>query len=210
MSLGGKYWSDFHAARCVGALVVLALSATLAGCGTGHKKLAWDTENVTGGLPGLHFTLTDDTGHVVHASDYTGKYVVLYFGYTHCPDVCPTTLQTMHYAFQLMGKSADAVRVLFVSVDPERDTDSALKNYTAAFDTRIIGLTGTQAQLHAATQRYHVTYSYSAPDANGDYVVQHSSAMFVFDQKGKARLLMEYQKGAKDIAHDLSQLIAQG
>lgn len=196
--------------KLAGISSVIVAVLVLAGCSAGHDGLTWDTKNVSGGLPDLHFTLTDDEGHVVHAANYAGKDVVLYFGYTHCPDVCPTTLETMHNAFHLMGAKADAVRVLFVSVDPKRDTDPILRDYTAAFDTRFIGLTGTQAQLRAVTKRYHVTYSYYAPDPSGNYDVQHSSAMFVFDAHGKARLLMEYQKGAGAIAHDLKQLVAQG
>ncbi len=185
----------------------MACVLALAGCGAEHKKLAWDTQNVTGGLPDLQFTLTDDNGHTVHASDYAGKIRLVYFGYTHCPDVCPLTLDTLHEALQSLGKQANA-RVLFVSVDPKRDTPSILKTYASAFGPDIIGLTGTQAQLHAVTSRYHVTYSYYAPDAAGDYEVQHSSAVFVFDRGGKARLLMAYQKGPKAIAHDLRQLAA--
>lgn len=189
--------------------LLFVVASVLSGCNA-KSALVWDTENVTGGLPPIQFTLTDDEGHVVDASHYAGKVTLLYFGYTHCPDVCPTTLATIHEALHKIGKRADDVRVLFVSVDPKRDTARALKSYASAFGPHFIGLTGTRPQLQAVTKRYHVTYSYYAPDSNGDYEVQHSSAIFVFGRHGNARLLMEYQKGATAMAHDLGQLISQG
>lgn len=190
--------------------LVFALAALtiLGGCDTG-PKLSWKTQNITGGLPALQFNLTDENGHAVQASNYAGKVRLLYFGYMHCPDVCPTTLETLHEALHDIGKQADAVRVLFVSVDPKRDTPAGLKAYTSAFGPRFIGLTGTQKQLEAVTSHYHVTYDYYPPDPSGNYAVQHSSAVFVFDRSGKARLLMQYQTGAAAMAHDLRQLVEE-
>lgn len=187
----------------LGAL--LALSACHA-----QPKLSWDTENITGALPDLEFTLTDDQGNTVDAAHYANRIRLLYFGYTHCPDVCPTTLATIQAALGKIGGAAKAVRVLFVSVDPQRDTPRALKAYTSAFGPNFVGLSGTTDQLQKITKRYHTRYRYYAPDAQGDYVVQHSAAIFVFDRRGKARLIMEYQKGPAAMAHDIAQLVTDG
>lgn len=189
--------------RALACSLVVALFA-LGGCG---GKQHWQTKDITGYMPDLSFTLTDDQGKTVHASDYAGHVVMLYFGYTHCPDVCPTTLATVAHALQKLGNKAYDVRVLFVSVDPHRDTAAALREYTAAFSPQMIGLTGTQGELRALSKRYRVTYGYGDKYPNGDYTVSHSSAIFVFDRKGAVRLLMQEQDGANVMAADLSQLI---
>ena len=193
-----------HASAGRFALVCLT-GLLLTACG-GAKQ--WKTSNITGMMPDLQFTLTDDNGAKVHAEAWRGKITLLYFGYTHCPDVCPLTLATIAQALKKMGPEAKQVSVLFVSVDPKRDTLPVLKTYTQAFGPQIVGLTGTQSQLLALSKRYRVSYSYDQPNADGSYTVNHSSAIFVFDGKGKVRLLMNYTDGAAAMAHDLRQLAA--
>ena len=183
---------------------LVALLLAVGGCG---GKQHWQTKDITGYMPDLSFTLTSDHGKTVHGSDYAGHVVMLYFGYTHCPDVCPTTLATIARALKKLGARAKDVRVLFVSVDPNRDTPAALRDYTAAFSPQMIGLTGTQDQLRALSKRYRVTYGYGKTYPKGNYTVSHSSAIFVFDRKGRVRLLMQEQNGAKAMAADLSRLL---
>ncbi|HET7586459.1 MAG TPA: SCO family protein [Gammaproteobacteria bacterium] len=177
----------------------------LAACGGGTQQ--WKTTNITGVMPDLKFTLTDENGKTVHADAWRGKVKLMYFGYAHCPDICPLTLATVGRAISQLGDQSDAVRVLFVSVDPKRDPPPVLKEYTQAFGPEFVGLTGTQDQLKALSKRYRVSYSYGEPDANGEYAVNHSSAVFVFDKNGDVRLLMNREDGADAMAHDLRQLV---
>src|SRR5699024_2301506 len=126
------------------ALAAIGLIGSLAACSGGKN---WETSNITGMMPDLAFTLTDDNGQTVHADKYGGKVRLVYFGYTHCPDICPITLGHLAAALRTLGPAAKNVRVLFVSVDPKRDTLSLLKTYTKAFGPQFVGLTGTQDQL---------------------------------------------------------------
>ncbi|MGH7103201.1 MAG: SCO family protein [Acetobacteraceae bacterium] len=148
--------------------------------------------DVTGwNLPRLAFTMADaDTAREVSAADFRGKVVLLYFGYTNCPDVCPMTLHNIALALRRLGQDAGRVRALFVTVDPDRDTIAVLRKYTHAFAPEIVGLRGTANQLAALASRYHIGYSVSAPAASHPYDVSHSSVIYVFDARGRARLLI--------------------
>lgn len=190
---------------CTGLLVILGI----AGCGRQTAPQAWGLLNITGHMPPLQFTLTRDDGQIVNQSDYLGKLVLLYFGYTHCPDVCPTTLADLAAAVKQLGPQADQVRILFVSVDPARDTPVVLKSYVNAFSPWMVGLTGSQAQLTTLTKRYRVAYGLGKPDASGNYVVYHSSAVFVFDRRGQVRLLTSYTDKPAVIARDLARLLRE-
>lgn len=184
--------------------LLFALNLALAACG-GQK---WETHNITGLMPDLKFTLVDTHGRTVHAGDFAGKVRLLYFGYTNCPDVCPLTLADIARTLHDLGPAAAShVRVLFVSVDPRRDTPKVLHRYAKAFGPQFIGLTGTQAELQALSKRYRVSYSYGKLDAHGDYVVNHSAAIFVFDARGRARLIMNHTYSSKAMAHDLRQVL---
>jgi protein SCO1/2 len=197
---------DRHAPRRLLPLLPVLLAATLlTGCGH-HEN--WKLLNLKGIMPQLQFNLHDDTGKAVTAKNYLGKIVMLYFGYTHCPDVCPATMARMSQALSSLGPKAKQVQVLFVSVDPKRDTPKVLQTYTHAFAPEILGLTGTQEQLRTLTKRYRVTYGYGKPDADGNYEVTHSSAIFIFDRKGNTRLMAQSTDNAAALAHDLRQLIA--
>jgi protein SCO1/2 len=188
-------------------LAAAAMMLLLAGCAS-HPQ--WQLDNVQGHLPDLKFSMTNDLGQPVTAADYRGKVVLLYFGYTHCPDVCPLTLVHLHTVLQKMGKAADGVRVLFVTVDPVRDTVPVLHQYVTAFDPRIVGLTGTQDAIGQLAKRYRAFYKPEAPsDKAGDYDVTHSSAIYVFDREGKARLLATPGSSNDEILHDLGILTGQ-
>jgi protein SCO1/2 len=186
------------------SLILFAL--LLSGCGQDQK---WKLIDLTGIMPPLKFTLHDDQGHPVTADNYKGKMVMLYFGYTHCPDVCPTTLVRIAHTLKKLGGQVEKVQPLFVSVDPARDTPKILQEYTKAFSTRIAGLSGDEESLRKLTKRYRVTYGLGKPDANGNYEVTHSSAIFIFDGKGNTRLMARSDDSADAIAHDLKQLIGE-
>jgi len=187
--------------RALLALLVLLVAS----CG----DETWHAKNVRGVIPDLAFEMTDDAGRTVHAADYRGEVVLLFFGYTHCPDVCPTTLARLAQAIQLMGEEGRKVRILFVTVDPARDPPALLRGYVRAFSPQAIGLRGSQAQLDALTKRYRVAYSHDAPDAHGNYAVSHSSAVFAFDAEGRARLVIASALGAQEIATDLKRLVEE-
>jgi protein SCO1/2 len=189
--------------RALVAFVALLVAA----CGS---EESWHARNVRGMIPDLAFEMTSDEGRTVQASDYRGAVVLLFFGYTHCPDICPTTLARLARALKIMGDQAARVRVLFVSVDPARDTPALLRDYSKAFSPQVTGLVGSDAQLDALAKRYRVAYSRDAPDAHGGYNVSHSSAVFVFDGEGRARLVIAPELGADEIAADLTRLVAGG
>ncbi|HEX7370054.1 MAG TPA: SCO family protein [Rhodanobacteraceae bacterium] len=179
----------------------------LAACASQPK---WQLDNVAGHLPDLKFHLTNDLGKPVTAANYRGKVVLLYFGYTHCPDVCPLTLVHLHTVLQKLGKQADDVQVLFVTVDPARDTVPVLHQYVTAFDPRIVGLTGSQDELAELTKRYRAFYQRETPkNTSGDYEVTHSSAIYIFGRQGHARLLATPGSTNDEILHDLKLLVGQ-
>ena len=186
-------------------LTMLAVLFALGGCGS--QARVWRLTDVRGHLPDLAFTLTDDTGKVVDAADFRGKLVLLYFGYTHCPDVCPLTLTHLHVLMQRLGPLADRTRVLFVSVDPARDTPAILHAYVSAFDPHITGLTGTPAQIEALAKRYRVAYNRGPTLPGGGYEVAHSAGIYLFDRRGRARLLATDADPIGAIEHDVRGLL---
>ncbi len=184
---------------------IFAATLSLSGCS--GDAVPWHARDIDGLMPQLAFTLTDARGMPARAADYRGKVVLLYFGFTHCTDVCPTTLATLSRAVRGLGRDAAGIRILFVSVDPQRDTPAVLQRYAAHFSPWVVGLSGKPKQLDALAQRYRVSYSYGKRDAGGDYEVYHSSAVFVFDRNGRVRLLVDPQQGAAAIAEDLRRLL---
>lgn len=188
-----------------------ALVAGLASCG-GAAAGQWHETNIKGALPDLKFTMTRaDDGQQVTAADYQGKVTALYFGYTFCPDVCPTTLTNLAQALHKLGDKAKDVRVLFVTVDPNRDTPAVLKQYVNAFAPQIDGLRGTPDQLAAFAKLYRVAYSVTPAHDGKPYEVSHGSAVYIFDQTGKVRLLASslasQQPDVPGLTADLTRLI---
>ena len=188
-------------------LVAAGILLGLAACSRAPSP--WALTDVRGHLPDLRFHLIDDRGQPVSGARYRGQVAVLYFGYTHCPDVCPTTLAHLTVVLQNLGPLADRVRVLFVSVDPRRDTPAVLREYVHAFGPHIVGLTGTPDEIARVAKRYRVAYSYGRPDAQGNYTVNHSAALFVFDAQGRARLLGTQQSTVRQLTHDLHLLLTE-
>lgn len=155
--------------------------------------------------------LTDHTGRPITLASFKGKLVVLFFGYTHCPDVCPTTLSDMAQALKLMRpEEADKVQVLFASVDPERDTPETLKAYVPYFHPDFLGLYGTHEQVAQAAREFKITYrKHVEPGASG-YLVDHTAGSYVLDTNGRLRLYLPFALPPADIAHDLSTLLRAG
>ena len=174
----------------------------LAGCGDGSS---WYGTNITGVMPSLEFSMTRASdGAAVSARDYRGKEVLLYFGYTNCPDVCPATLANIAEALQRLGPRAHRVSVLFVTVDPNRDTLAHLKPYMAAFAPEIEGLRGTPDAIARLARRYRVAYTV---DPGPPYEVSHSSAVFFFDAHGRARLVTLSTDNIAALAGDMERLL---
>ena len=170
-----------------------------------HTRHATDITQI---MPDLTFSLEDDDGKPVTADSYRGKIRLLFFGYTHCPDVCPLTLGKLSAVLHGMTpEQRNRLAVLFVSVDPARDTAAVRKRYCAAFGPEFRGLSGSLEQIRKLTRRYRATFGYGEKDANGQYEVSHSSAIYVFDSQGHARLLVRGDASVKEIGEDLRQLL---
>lgn len=168
------------------ALVVLT-SLVLAACG---RSSGGDTTDISGVMPPLAFSMTRaNDGAPVGASDYRGKTVLLYFGYTNCPDQCPTTLANLATVLKRLGPEAAQVRVLFVTVDPTRDSLRVLKSYVASFAPGIDGLRGSPDAVAALARRYRVIYSVEPATPTHAYSVMHSGSLFAFDKSGRARFV---------------------
>lgn len=184
---------------------VLLLALMLAGCVGSDPH--YTLKSIKGLVSPLEFQLTDQDGQQVTAADYRHDLVLLYFGYTQCPDECPTTLTTLANALRTLGPGASRVRVLFVTVDPRRDTTEILKRYVNNFGPEFVGLRPDAAELTALSKRYRIAYHYEKPDQYGNYEVDHSSAVFIFDGDGRARLLALSDNTAQQVASDLRRLL---
>lgn len=171
---------------------------------------SWHGKDIASLMPALEFELTSETGEAVTEQVFAGRPVAIYFGFTHCPDICPTTLAKLVAAVRLLPEPlARRMQLAFVSVDPDRDTPQRLADYTAAFSDRMLGLSGTQPQLRSLTRRYRITYGYEDPREDGSYDVSHSSAILVFGAGGEARLMLLDSLGVAEIAADLERLLSE-
>jgi protein SCO1/2 len=191
--------------------IVLALfiAALLTGCGGGTKP-SFKLTDITGANFGTNFHLTDFNGSPRSLADFKGKAVVLFFGYTHCPDVCPTTMAELAGVMAQLGADAKRVQVLFVTVDPARDTPQVLKQYVTAFNPTFIGLYGNADATAAVAKEFHVVYQKQPDGGSGDYTVDHSAGTYVFDPQGRLRLFAGNGTSAKDYVHDLKLLLGTG
>lgn len=186
----------------------LAMLLLLAGCG--QQTVEWNGKDISDLMPELEYRLTDETGQETTADDYSGQVRVVFFGFTSCPDICPATLAHIRNSLrELPEESQDQVKVLMVSVDPKRDTPEALEEYTSFFGPQFVGMTGPEERLRTLSQRYRTTFGYGDPDAEGDYDVSHSSAIYVFDREGDARLLIRTELTPEQIAEDLNHILEE-
>lgn len=188
--------------KCMLILLMLALTA----CQGSQQPVELFGSDIAGADFANGFSLKDHTGKLRHLSDFKGKIVALFFGYTHCPDVCPTTMSDMANALKLMGKQSDDVQVLFVTLDPERDTQEVLAKYVPAFDARFIGLYGDDAQTAVTAKNFKVFYAKQEDSGKSGYTIDHSAGTYVFDKNGKIRIFLKYGQKPKEIASDLTTL----
>lgn len=170
---------------------------------------AFKNTDVTGLDFAKDFALTDHNGKKRTLSDFKGQAVVVFFGFTHCPDVCPTTMSEMASVMTELGQQADRVQVLFVTVDPERDTPALLAKYVPSFDSRFLGLVGTPAETEKVAKDFKIFYQKVPGKEPGNYSMDHTAGSYVFDPQGRLRLFVRHGQGAEPIAHDLKILLSQ-
>jgi protein SCO1/2 len=189
-----------------GLIPVLLLSLMIQSC---SEPLSWNATDISGMMPDLEFSLTGPDGKDVDAATLHGKAVLIFFGFTSCPDVCPTTLTKLKLAMKTLGASADGIQVVLVSVDPDRDTPEVMKRYSASFGPWLLGLTGSDEALTTLREAYGVYAAMESSDAKGSYNIMHSAAVFAFDAEGHARLLISDLSDNAAVVADLQQLIDQ-
>ena len=179
--------------------------AALAACDGAQPKFR--STDITGVDYGRSLELTDDHGKKRRLEDFRGKAVVVFFGYTRCPDVCPTTLADAALAMKQLGADADRVQVLFVSVDPERDTQDVLAKYVPAFDARFLGLYGDLEATRRAAKEFKVYFEKRPGKTLDNYTIDHSAQAYVLDPSGRLRLFVRHDRIADDLAPDLRTLL---
>lgn len=189
-------------------IIGLLLGAALTACDSRQTAPVFHATDITGASFARDFKLTDHNGQTRTLADFRGKLVALFFGYTHCPDVCPTTLSDLAAAIKLLGPDGNKVQVLFVTVDPERDTPSLLKQYVPSFNPTFLGLHPTPEQLKLLATEYKVVYQKNPGQQKGNYLMDHSAGTYVYDTQGRIRLLLPYGSRATQIAEDLKVLLA--
>jgi protein SCO1/2 len=193
--------------------VLVAAAMPLAGCDRLLGKAsapAFHFPDITGAEFARHLDLPDADGRMRSLADWKGKIVVVFFGYTQCPDFCPTTLAELAQIKKSLGTVGDRIEVVFVTVDPERDTPEVLKAYVANFGPGFVGLRGSPEQTAAVAREFKVFFAKVPGKTPGSYSMDHSAASFVFDTNGQVRLYVPYGGDSKAFAADLRQLAAAG
>ncbi|MEA9600061.1 SCO family protein [Polynucleobacter sp. AP-Sanab-80-C2] len=185
---------------------IASLLMILAAC---SPKPEFKNIDITGGKAfGKDFSLLDPDGKLRTLNDFKGKVVVMFFGYTQCPDVCPTTLTEMQQVMTLLGPQSDKVQVLFVTVDPERDTATILKQYVPSFDARFLGLRpADEVALEKVTKDFKIYYKKVPGTSPGSYTIDHTAGSYAFDPEGRLRLYIKHAQGPETLAHDLKELL---
>jgi protein SCO1/2 len=184
----------------------------LAGCdrpGGGAPKPSFKAVDITGAEYARELSLPDADGKMRTLADFKGKVTLVFFGYTQCPDVCPTTLAELAAVKRELGKDGERLQGVFVSVDPQRDTPQILKAYMASFDPGFVALRGTPEQVKETARQFKVFYAQVPGRTEGSYTVDHTAGTYVFDAQGKVRLFVRYGSGAEALAHDLKLLLAE-
>ena len=186
---------------CIAALLI-ALTAC-------SPKPEFKNIDITGSTAfGKDFNLLDPDGKIRRLADFKGKVVLMFFGYTQCPDICPTTLTEMQQVMTLLGPQSDKVQVLFVTVDPERDTAAILKQYVPAFDPRFLGLRpADDAALEKVAKDFKIYYKKVPGTSPGSYTMDHTAGSYAFDPEGRLRLYIKHAQGPEALAHDLKELL---
>jgi protein SCO1/2 len=193
--------------RYVAYLLTTFMVVLLSACSPSSEESPLFGTDITGADFATDFKLTDHHGEIRQLSDYQGKVVALFFGFTHCPDICPTTMADLAAAVKLMGENGGEVQVLFVTVDPERDTPEVLAQFVPSFDDRFIGLTGTAEEIDQVAKAFKIFYARQQEAGQAGYSFDHSAGLYVYDKQGKIRIYLKYGQKPVEIAHDLSRLL---
>ncbi len=188
-------------------VLALGAAALVLGVGACSRAHVFHGVDITGVPYASGFDLTDFNGRRRSLADFAGKAVVVYFGYTQCPDVCPQALQVMNSALDLLGDKARDVQFLFVTVDPQRDTPAILKAYVTGFNPSFLALTGTPAQIDRTARDFKVYFKRVPGARPGSYTVDHTAAFFLFDPKGRVRVYEPEGIKPRELADDLRALI---
>ncbi|QWD62716.1 SCO family protein [Polynucleobacter sp. MWH-UH25E] len=188
------------------SFLIAAMAIILVAC---SPKPEFKNIDITGSTAfGKDFSLLDPDGNTRTLSDFKGKVVVMFFGYTQCPDICPTTLTEMQQVMTLLGPQSDKVQVLFVTVDPERDTAAILKQYVPSFDPRFLGLRpADEAALEKVVKDFKIYYKKVPGKTPGTYTMDHTAGSYAFDPQGRLRLYIKHAQGPETLAHDLKELM---
>lgn len=186
-------------------LLTTILAAGLAACGSG--KPDFQSLDITGAEYARGFSMPDPSGQVRALADFKGKVTVVFFGFTQCPDVCPTALLLLAEVKRLLGADGDKLQGVFITVDPERDTPEVLKAYMASFDPSFIALRGTPAQVEATAKDFKVFYKKVEGKTPGAYTMEHTAASFIFDPQGRIRLYVRPGQSAQAMADDIRLLL---
>ena len=186
----------------------ILLMLLMAGCAP--EKPIFNAIDITGANYAQSFTLRDHNGTTRNLTDFKGKVVVLFFGYTQCPDVCPTSLSELVRVKQLLGANGELMQGVFVTVDPERDKPEMLKAYMANFDDSFVAFVPTPAELGDLAKKFKIYYKRVEGQTPTSYTMDHSAGSYVYDQQGRLRLFSRYGLGAEKMAQDIQVLIKQG
>ena len=189
------------------ALAGLTPLIGLQGCDSSLNKPSFKNTDITGADFAKDFALTDHNGRAVTLASFAGKIVTVFFGFTQCPDVCPTTMAEMAEVMKSLGDKAKEVQVLFITVDPERDSPALLKQYVPAFHPSFLGLYGDKAATEATAKAFKVFYQKVPGKTEGSYSIDHTAGSYVFDKAGKVRLFLKHGAGAEPTLHDLKLLL---
>ena len=187
-------------------LMSAAALMAAAGCSGQPETPRFKLTDVTGASFGKGFALTDHNGQRRTLADFRGKVVTLFFGFTHCPDVCPTTMVEMAAVMKELGPDADRLQVLFVTVDPERDTAEVLKRYVPAFHPTFLGLTGSVDEVKDTAKEFKIFFQ-KQQLASGGYTMDHSAGTYILDGEGRLRLFAQYGVGSQVLLHDIRLLL---
>ena len=190
-------------------LILLACLLALAGCDQPQKpKASFANTDVTGLDYAKGFSLTDQSGKQRTLEDFRGKVVLVFFGFTHCPDVCPTTLAEMAGIMKALGPEAERLQVVFITLDPERDTPELLASFVPSFHPSFVGLTGDQATIDKVAKDFKV-FAQKVPGKDGkSYTIDHTAGSYVFDPQGRIRLFVRHGQQGDGLLNDLKQLLA--
>ena len=194
-------------------LVTLVMAVALAACdqlGSPSAKQQFQGVDITGAEYARTLSLPDQNGQPRTLDDFKGKVTVVFFGYTQCPDVCPTTMAELAQVKKALGKDGDRVQAVFVTVDPERDTPEALKAYMASFDPSFVALRGTLDQTKAAAKEFKVFFAKVPGKVEGSYTMDHTAGSYVLDGKGNVRLFVRYGSSTEALTADIKALLAVG